>query len=298
MKSQPGERRRVRRWCSWMILLAGLIALPSVSRAADPQRTGWHGETIPAGLELAENEGDYLWKKDQSLMVFVPAGNFLMGNDSGPINEKPVHQVWLDAYYIDKYEVSWRQWKLSGKPYSKVTQSRYPVPEPPSWGILDNHPMVEVSWQDAVDYAAWVGKQLPSEAQWEKAARGTEGRLYPWGDEPVTVERAVWRGHPIAEESTAPVDCCAAGASPYGVYNMAGNVYEWCQDVYDSRWYTKAPQRNPLNTEPGDYRVLRGGAFPFEVDELRSANRYRLWPEERTPYIGFRTVLPLKERNP
>lgn len=276
-------------------LLVGLLSLPAVVMAAESERTGWHGEAMPAGLVRAEAEGDYLWKKDRSVMVFVPAGKFPMGSDFGPADEKPVRQIWLDGYYIDKYEASWRQWKLSGLPYSKVTNSRYPMPEAPSWGILDDHPVVEVNWQDAVDYAAWAGKRLPSEAQWEKAARGTDGRLYPWGNEPVSEERAIWRGHPVAKESTAPVDCCAAGASPYGAFNMTGNVYEWCQDVYDSKWYAKAPERNPLNTAPGDYRVLRGGAFPLEVEDQRSAYRYRLWPDDRTPYMGFRTVLLLKE---
>lgn len=271
-----------------VMLLLGGGAMATAGSASD---LGWHGEVMPDGLVKGSDRGDYLWLVDRSVMVYVPAGSFSMGSALGSRDEQPVHRVELSAYYIDKYEVSWRQWKLSGLPFTEVLGNRLRIPEAPDWGIHDDQPVVNVSWLDAKKYVAWSGKRLPSEAQWEKAARGDHGGEYPWGDEPPSFERAVWREHPIAKTSTAPVDCCAAGASPYGALNMAGNVYEWCDDVYDKGFYARSPLKDPVHLETGRHRVLRGGAFILGVEDLRSAYRYRLLPVDRTPYIGFRTVV-------
>lgn len=252
---------------------------------------GWHGEPLPAGMSRGRHEGEYLWAKDHSVMVYVPAGPFPMGSATGAADERPVHDVFLDGFYIDKYEVSWGQWKRSGLPYATSIDDPRAMPRPPDWGIHDEQPVVNVTWGDARAYSRWAGKRLPSEAEWEKAARGTDGRELPWGDEPPTFERAVYRGHPTAEKSTAPVDACPAGASPYGALNMAGNVYEWCEDVYERDFYTRSPARNPVARGEGPNRVLRGGAHVLEIEDLRSALRYRLRTGDRTPYIGFRTVV-------
>jgi formylglycine-generating enzyme required for sulfatase activity len=259
--------------------------------AQENPRTGWHGEVMPEGLVRGEVEGEYVWRRDDSIMVYVAPGPFPRGSDEGSRDEKPVRQVWLDGFYIDKTEVSWRQWKLSGLPYSEDPSSRLRHTRAPDWGIVDEHPVLNVSWDEAKAWVKWAGKRLPSEAEWEKAARGTDGRRYPWGDSPPTEERAVWIDHPIALESTAVVSCCSEGASPYGALNMAGNVYEWCEDTYAADYYARSPEKNPVNREEGPYRVLRGGAFVLEVEDLRSAYRYRLRPEDRTPYIGFRAAI-------
>jgi formylglycine-generating enzyme required for sulfatase activity len=281
----------------FVLLLVGLFAVAASSATAgeSKERLGWHGEVMPEGLVKGEVEGEYVWKKDGAVMVYVPPGPFPMGSEDGEPDERPVHEVWLDGYYIDKYEVTWGQWKRSGLPYSEEVGSHFRIPSAPDWGILDDHPIASTSWEDARAYVEWAGKRLPTEAQWEKAARGTDGRKYPWGSEPPTYERAVWKGHPITGESTAPVDCCDSGASPYGVYNMAGNVYEWCEDVYASEYYERSPKKNPVNREDGRYRVLRGGAFVLEVEDLRSALRYRLLEVDRTGYLGFRAVVPETE---
>ena len=260
------------------------------ARAAASE-VGWQGEPLPLGLELGEVEGEYVWARDGAVMVFVPAGPVPVGSVEGDGDERPVHTVELDGFYIDKHEVSWRRLKRSGIAYSEDPHSRRPMPHAPDWGIRDGEPAVNVSWHDARRYAEWAGKRLPTEAEWEKAARGTDQRRFPWGDSDPDPERAVWRGHPVAAVSTAPVDCCAAGASPYGALNMAGNVYEWCEDVYEADYYSRSPADNPVNRGPGRSRVLRGGAFLLEVDDLRSAYRWRLYPEERIPYVGFRTVV-------
>ena len=277
-----------------LVALAALlgVAPPGAAEAGDTgERLGWHGETMPEGMVRSGSEGEYVWEKDGAVMVYVPPGPFPMGSEEGHPDERPVHEIWLDGYYIDKYEVTWGRWKRSGLPYLEEPSDRGLAPSAPAWGIRDRYPVGNVSWRDATAYATWAGKRLPSEAEWEKAARGTDGRVYPWGSEPPTPERAVWKGHPISTTSNAPVDCCSEGASPYGVFNMAGNVYEWCLDVYDPDYYERSPARNPVNLEDGKHRVLRGGAFPLEVDDLRSALRYRLLEVDRGEYIGFRTAV-------
>ena len=273
------------------ILLLTCLGWGVLPAAAGDDRLGWHGEEMPEGLERGAKEGEYVWKRDHSVMVYVPPGEFPMGSDEGDPDEKPVHTVWLDGYYIDKYEVSWEQWRLSGLPFSDNPASRRNMPRAPDWGILDEDPVLNVSWQDAQKYVGWAGKRLPTEAEWEKAARGTDGRTYPWGDEEPDFDRAIWKPHPIAAEKTAPVVSFEAGASPYGAVHMAGNAYEWCQDVYQADYYRRSPERNPVNGGPGQYRVLRGGAFVLELEDLRSALRYRLLPIDRAPYIGFRAAV-------
>ena len=285
--------RKLRGGLAGLIVAAGTLlgAGPAWAAEEPPETTGWHGETMPEGLVRGAEEGEYVWEKDGSVMVYVPPGPFPMGSEDGHADERPVHEVWLDGYYIDKYEVTWGQWKRSGLPYSEEVGSHFRRPSAPEFGIRDDHPIASLSWTDAHDYVEWAGKRLPTEAEWEKAARGTDGRKYPWGSEPPTPERAVWKGHPVAGESTAPVDCCAAGASPYGVYNMAGNVYEWCEDVYASDYYERSPEKNPVNREDGRHRVLRGGAFVLEIEDLRSALRYRLLEVDRTGYLGLRAAV-------
>lgn len=304
MPAMPWRLRRSGRLLGLLWLL-GAFTLASATTAVAVQgeeqadapdaRLGWHGEVMPEGMTRSEVEGEYLWQKDGAVMVYVPPGSFPMGSEKGAADERPVHPVWLDGFYIDKHEVSWGRWKQSGLPYSERQNTRLPQPEAPDWGIQDDQPVLNTSWRDAQAYAAWAGKRLPTEAEWEKAARGTDSREFPWGDEPPTFDRAVWREHPIALESTAPVTCCEAGASPYGALNMAGNVYEWVQDAYDPRFYAESPARNPVNRPDEDVtipkRVLRGGAFVLEEEDLRSAYRYTLLEIDRTPYIGFRTVV-------
>jgi formylglycine-generating enzyme required for sulfatase activity len=246
---------------------------------------------MPEGLVRAEVEGEYLWTKDGSVMVWVPPGPFPMGSEDGAFDEKPVHEVELDGYYIDKHEVSWRQWRLSGLPLPKDIDGAPIKEHKPVWGRGDELPVSYIKWGDAQAYAAWAGKRLPTEAEWEKAARGTDGRTFPWGNEPPTFEQAVWKDHPVGKEQPAPVDCCAAGASPYGVLNMAGNVFEWVEDFYDPKFYAGSPKKNPVNTTESAHKVLRGGAFVLEVEDLVTTLRNRQYPIEGQDYVGFRLVV-------
>ena len=257
---------------------------------------GWHDEPLPDGLVRGEIEGEYIWTKDGSVMVYVPAGVFLMGSvaEDAYEDEKPQREIHLDAYYIDKYETTWKQWFAADMPLPKDIDGR-PIKEwKPVWGRRDELPVSYIKFDDAVAYAEWAGKRLPTEAEWEKAARGTDGRLYPWGNEEPTFARAVWKDHPIGKDEPAPIDCCPEGVSPYGVHNMVGNIFEWCSDWYDSKFYADMAENNPHNTEQTQRRkrVLRGGSFTLDKEDMRVTLRNRQWPEEGQDYVGFRLVLP------
>jgi len=219
------KMRSINRSLLLVLLLWSLVPWPVAEAASG---TGWHGEMMPEGLLRGEAEGDYLWQKDGSVMVYVPPGLFTMGSEEGGRDEKPVREVWLDAFYIDKYEVSWRQWKLSELPYSEEPSSRLRQPRAPDWGIIDEQPMLNVSWYDTQAWLGWAGKRLPSEAEWEVAARGKTGRSYPWGETKPDPNRANYDESKIGK--TTPVGTYGEGVTPEGLWDMAGNVLEWCLD--------------------------------------------------------------------
>jgi formylglycine-generating enzyme required for sulfatase activity len=211
--------------------------------------------------------------KNVAPMVLVPAGEFTMGSNEGNDHEKPEHKVFLNAYYIDVYEVTVGQ-------YAKFLDavSTYP---PPMWSTMNepphqNRPVVNVDWEDANNYCKWAGKRLPTEAEWEKAARGTDGRIYPWGNDPPDPSRAnygkekdKWNKH----DALVPVGQLKNGKSPYGVYDLAGNVWEWVNDWYDPDYYAASPARNPLGPKSGKFKVMRGGSWDMAPENLLSARR-------------------------
>ena len=209
--------------------------------------------------------------EDGAPMVLVPAGEFTMGSNDGSDDEKPVHQVYLDAYYLDKYEVTVGQYAK----FLKATGFN----GPPMWTTMDQpshqkRPIVNVDWSDASNYCEWAGKRLPTEAEWEKAARGTDGRIYPWGNEPPNTLRAnygqeKWNNH----TALVPVGQLKDGKSPYEIYDLAGNVWEWVSDWYDPDYYATSPPQNPKGPENGKYRVLRGGSWDLAPEHLRSTRR-------------------------
>ncbi len=281
---------------------ATTAAEPASSVASKP------GETVDDGY------GDY---------VYVPAGAFEMGDSEGDgwSRERPAHRVELAAYYIGKHEVTNREWKKfrddPGYDDARFWPKGRVVPrnQIPYWTQPNNHgggtpgsddyPALGVNWDAATAYCNWLtartGKRyrLPTEAEWEKAARGADSRRYPWG-ESIDHSYANFVGAQRFD-TVQPVgfyDGSARGelqthdnASPYGALDMAGNVMEWCQDWYARDYYATSPGRDPKGPERGAYRVVRGGSFFVEAFDLRSASRSAAWPSfQGHRMIGFRAV--------
>jgi formylglycine-generating enzyme required for sulfatase activity len=221
------------------------------------------------------------------VMVYVPAGEFEMGSTEGRDDEQPVHTVMLDGFWIDQTEVTNAQYALCVAE-GACRESAYA--HDGSYNG-ENYPVVGVSWQDAANYCAWVGGRLPTEAEWEKAARGTDGRTYPWGNSAQDCYKANyglcigWR--------TAAVGSYPAGASPYGALDMLGNVWEWVADWYDADYYSRSPVHNPQGPDSGTLRVLRGRSFSRGARQaLRCAFRGELRPHLRQYNVGFRCASP------
>jgi formylglycine-generating enzyme required for sulfatase activity len=214
--------------------------------------------------------------KDGAPMMLVPEGEFTMGSGS------VIRRVHVDAFYMDKYEVTNARY---GK-FLKATGRQAPN------NSADNRidrPVTGVSWEDAGAYCRWAGKRLPAEAEWEKAARGTDGRLYPWGNDPPDAKLANYKQERNSSGGgLAAVGSFEAGKSPYGLYDMAGNVWEWVADWYDQDYYRHGPNRNPRGPESGEEKVIRGGSWDFQAQSLLVVARMSFEPTMRSGFIGFR----------
>ncbi|MDE3040112.1 MAG: formylglycine-generating enzyme family protein [Nitrospirota bacterium] len=224
-------------------------------------------------------------------MVSIPAGPFIRGTDHGGFDEQPQRTLVLDTFAIDRYEVTNFQYqqfveatghRKSGPP------SRYAKNMRKMRGI--NQPVVYVSWEDAEAYCRWKGKRLPTEAEWEKAMRGTDGRLWPWGN----VEQpngANWARVRDGHDVTASVGSVLTDKSPYGVMDGAGNVMEWVADWYAESYFKEAPEQNPQSPEYGTFRVLRGGGYATTGGDIRITSRSKMVPDFRDETIGFRCAV-------
>ena len=228
-------------------------------------------------------------------MVFVPAGEFTMGSDDGRDDEKPAKKIDLDAYWIDKFEVTNAQYALCvadgtcRQPSSLSSRTRESYYGDPDY---DRYPVILVNWSQADAYCAWAGGRLPTEAEWEKAARGTDARTYPWGDAAPTCSLANFGGTSGCVGDTTAVGSYPAGASPYGAMDMAGNVWEWVADWYGEDYYRSKVIDNPTGPTNGSYRVLRGGSWASNEGLVSSL--YRGWgaPTGNWNGDGFRCVSP------
>jgi formylglycine-generating enzyme required for sulfatase activity len=238
-------------------------------------------------------------------------------------DETPSHRVFLDTFYIDMYEVTNARFQRFVQATGYLTQAeregggkirtgvdtwaqvpdanwRSPSGQGSRIAGLEAHPVVQVSWHDAKAYCAWAGKRLPSEAEWEKAARGTDKRLYPWGNQ-VDGSRVNfcdrncpfdWQDASVDDgyASTAPVGSYEAGKSPYGAYDMAGNVWEWVADRYNARYYQRSPARNPQGAPSGAQVGLRGGSWLYGALAFRTTVRSGVPQDRKNHNIGLRCV--------
>ena len=237
--------------------------------------------------------------KDGMVQVYVPAGKFLMGSRADDPDawdhEKPQHEVYLDAYWIDKTPVTNAMFAKFVQERGYMTQAerakdKYTWRTPRGSGSnltgKDNHPVVCISWNDAIAYAAWAGRRLPTEAEWEKAAGGTDGRKWPWGNNPPTKQ---FCNFDMNVGDTTPVDNYLDGASPYGALNMVGNVWEWCYDTYSANYYACSPKANRQGSQfLSKFKVLRGGSWWNTVPDSRVRDRIRSFAHYRDEFRGFR----------
>jgi len=265
-----------------LVALLGLACQPAM--AAAPVEKG--GKELATGQKQSQEKPTSA-RPPAGTMVSIPAGEFTMGSQDGDADEQPAHKVYVDAFSIDVYEVTIGQYAE----FLRSGEARAPL----DWNTMNQsanqkRPVANVDWADAVAYCKWAGKRLPTEAEWEKAARGTDGRLYPWGNDPPSPMHANYGKIGSHDYGTlAPVGTMEDGKSPYGVYDMAGNVWEWVSDWYDNDYYKKSPSQNPTGPSMGGFKVLRGGSWTSSPRNLRSADRYWDPPSFRSLYFpGFR----------
>lgn len=271
------------------VMVSAIMFLGTWSiRAAEPQS---EAGGLPNAVEVIKG-------KDGAPMVLIPAGPFTMGSNDGLPSERPEHPVTLDAYAIDLYEVSmqlYRKFLLEAKRDA-----------PPTWDdeaaeTVGDRPAIGMDWADAAAYCAWAGKRLPTEAEWEKAARGTDGRRYPWGHMQPFVDianynRGVWVSEAVTlvgvtggvEGMSVRHGLKEGGRSPYGLHHMAGNAAEWVADWYDRGYYSKSPEKNPTGPPNGEKRVIRGGSWADLPMALRVSARVSAEPEFQDRAVGFR----------
>jgi iron(II)-dependent oxidoreductase len=240
-------------------------------------------------------------------LVVIPAGEFTMGSkriDDDPYGlwtqfddtELPQQRVWLDEFSMDRDEVSLGEYLTY-----LARKKRHPAEELQKliWHVITVHSMTDetlarwpalyVTWHDAAGFCTSQGKRLPTEAEWEKAARGPNGLLFPWGDTAPDRERAMYGQHHVHEiPILAAVDSLLAGRSPYGVHHMAGNVAEWVQDWFGLDYYAYMPSRNPPGPGNGRYKGVRGGSWKSKIIMLRTATRSGFGADQRSATIGFR----------
>jgi len=229
---------------------------------------------------------------DGMRLVYIPAGEFSMGASEDDLeagdSERPIHEVYLSAYWIDQNEVTNGMYNRCvqagacqppGERGSKTRTSYF------GDAAFDLFPVIHVSWEDAADYCGWAGRRLPSEAEWEKAARGTDGRLYPWGNSPPGIRLANF-DNLLGDTEQAAVH--PAGASPYGVLDMAGNVSEWVADWFQANAYLESLYKNPVGPSDGEFRLIRGGSWFHPARSLRASSRLWNYPDLQSDTLGFR----------
>lgn len=257
-------------------IISSVIALWLASLACNTiYRTPISGEAIPINPPTPIAQ---LSPKDGMEIMFVASGEFIMGSDNGYENEGPAHTVYLDDYWIDKTEVT------NAMYYSCMQFGSCPSPTADGFYAPKDHfkdpqkanlPIVFITWYNAQTYCEWAGRRLPTEAEWEKAARGIDGRIYPWGNQEPSSKLLNFDKENF---KLMPVGSFPPGASPYGALDMAGNAWEWTADWYDESYYANSPTINPTGPVKGISRITRGGGYFQPADEVRTTFRSPIDP--------------------
>jgi eukaryotic-like serine/threonine-protein kinase len=275
--TRPVNRRKI------LIATLAVVLLIGVSGGyLALQRSGGKRPAEPGSQTAPSDKG----------MVLIQGGWLRMGSLEGYEFEQPVHEVLVDSFYMDEMEVTNEQFRRFVEETGYISDAENSGNKKNNWKTFaspdrNNHPVVLVSWNDANAYAKWAGKRLPTEAEWEYAARGgLVGMRYPWGDEPPPRRANFDRGRRVQTPPTEPVKSYEPNG--YGLYDMAGNVSEWCQDWYDPDYYRNSPERNPGGPSTGESRVIRGGSWYTDFNQLRTAGRISEFPGGYEYDRGFR----------
>ena len=246
-------------------------------------------------IERLEEERQKLQEKVNPLeMIRIPAGKLKMGSNStlaDQADENPEHEVRLKVFYVDQYEVT----NLQYKDFVDATGHRQPA----HWfnGTFPNanmadHPVVNVSWEDASAYAEWTGKRLPAEAEWERAARGDKNSEYPWRRGAIAQDNANFENPQGGTSSVTKYD---GGKSEFGVWDLSGNVGEWVNDWYDPKYYASSPDADPKGPSEGRQKVYRGGGYHTNKVDIRASARHFALASSYHDYIGFRCAMDVEE---
>jgi len=243
---------------------------------------------------------EFLASRDPVEMILIPSGNFLMGSGKaeGRSDEKPQKTIYLEAYSIDAFEVTNKRYlEFIHKTGRKDPPNPYSEKRLSEEAGVDSIPVVQVTWYDAVDYCRWAGKRLPTEAEWEKAARGVKGGAFPWGDQSPGTTKVNYERNWDGIHTLWPVGSQPETDSPFGVRDMAGNVREWVSDWYAPDYYQTGPNQNPKGPEQGILKVIKGGSWHSFKGDIRPASRGKGGFALKTDGIGFRCAKSDKEKN-
>ena len=274
-----------------------ITSQPATTDTPSPTRTSipLTQTTLPQTPELGIGS-TLVSEIDEMTLLYVPAGEFTMGSDSGAIDQGPAHKVTLDAFWIDQTEVTnamYSRCRFDGVCAYPIKGGSYNEEFYHDRGEYSNYPVIYVDWNMAKVYCEWAGRRLPTEAEWEKAARGTDERIYPWGNDVPNTSLVNYNYLGLSfwwkKYDTFSVNNYSNSASPYGAKNMAGNVWEWVNDWYDNTYYDSSPISNPSGPDSGQYRVLRGGSWSSRNNnEIRTSKRLSKAPDLSANDIGFR----------